>query len=201
MDIEIPAQKQGGSSDTVSTIVFKSDAEARHHFEKVKKRFLDINSWELFAGKEKAEFSLRNNTGELLLEKPEIGNHVKIKIPGLKNPTDDVFDWVIIEDIVEAKKPNCESVYIRVRPTSDPTKPEEKTAHFFDEKATSNFIIKREKNTVSAEVHGRNEEPNLEDLSAVEKVRNFLVAVGGMIAGSKFQWKSLTDGLIRNDEK
>lgn len=201
MDIKIPVQKQGGSSDTVSTIDFKSDAEARLHFEKVKKRFLDINSWELFAGKEKAEFSLRNNTGEILLEKPEIGNHVKIKIPGLKNPTGDGFDWVIIEDIVEAKEPNCESVYIRVRPTSDPTKPEKKTAHFFDEKATSNFIIKREKNTVSAEVHGRNEEPNLEDLSAVEKVRNFLVAVGGMIAGSKFQWKSLTDGLISNDEK
>ena len=50
---------------------------------------------------------------------------------------------------------------------------------------------------ISAEVHGRNEEPNTENLSLLEKARNFLVAVGGMVAGSKFQWKSLTEGLIK----
>ena len=102
-----------------------------------------------------------------------------------------------IEEIKEEKNLNFESVYIRVRPSSDPTKPEEKVAHFFDEKATSNFLIRRVGEEIFAEVHGRNEEPNTENLNLLEKARNLLVAIGGMIAGSKFQWKSLTEGLIK----
>lgn len=196
MDEKIPEQHTGASSDTVSKKSFETTEEAVQFFEIVKKRFLDVNSWELFAGKEKAEFSLRNSNGELLLTKPAVGNYFKIKIPGLHNSTGDGYDWVKIEALEKEQKDGCESLYIRVRPTSDPTKPDNKTAHFFCDKATSNFLIKREGATVFAEVHGRNEEPNTEDLSALEKVRNFLVAVGGMIAGSKFQWKALTDGLL-----
>ena len=106
-------------------------------------------------------------------------------------------DLLKIEEIKEEKNLNFESVYIRVRPSSDPTKPEEKVAHFFDEKATSNFLIRRVDEEIFAEVHGRNEEPNTENLNLLEKARNLLVAIGGMIAGSKFQWKSLTEGLIK----
>lgn len=199
MEENIPQQYTGAKSDTVSEIKLNTETEAVAHFETVKKRFLDVNSWEFFAGEEKASFTLRDELGTLLLEKPKVGNYFKIQIPGLHNPTGEGFDWVKIEEIKEEKTENSESIYIRVRPTSDPTKPEDKTAHFFDEKATSNFLIKREGNKISAEVHGRNEEPNTDDLSALEKVRNFLVAVGGMIAGSKFQWKSLTEGLIKLD--
>lgn len=192
-------KKQEFRRNTVSEIVFNNETEAVAHFETVKKRFLDVNSWEFFAGQEKASFSLRDENGNLLLEKPREGNYFKILIPGLHNSTGDGFDWVKIEEICSEEKSDSECIYIRVRPTSDPTKPDEKTAHFFCEKATSNFLIKREGNKIAAEVHGRNEEPNTEDLSALEKVRNFLVAVGGMVAGSKFQWKSLTEGLIKND--
>lgn len=199
MKPKIPNQYTGVKSDTVSEILFNNDADAKIHFETVKKRFLDVNSWELFAGEEKASFSVRDENGDLLLEEPKTGNYFRIKIPGLHNSTGDGFDWVIIENIDEQKSDKEECVYIRVRPTSDPTKPDEKTAHFFDPKATSNFIIQREGNKISAEVHGRNEEPNTEDLSFLEKVRNLLVATGGVIAGSKFQWKSLTEGLIKND--
>ena len=201
MENLLPLQKTGAKSDTASAISLENPEEAKLHFLKVKKRFLDINSWELFAGVEKAEFSLRDQTGNLLLEYPEVGNFIKIKLPGLHNPNGDGFDWVKIEKIEQKSDSDEDSIYICVRPTYNPTKPCEKTAHFFDEKATSNFIIKREKNTVSAEVHGRNEETNFENLSALEKVRNFLVAFGGIIAGSKFQWKSLTEGLIKKDEK
>ena len=201
MENQIPKQQVGAKSDTVSEITLKNHEAAKQHFQIVKKRFLDVNSWELFAGEEKAEFSLRDEQGNLLLSEPKVGNYFKIKIPGLNNPTGDGFDWVKIEKLEQQDFADEESILIRVRPTSDPTKPEEKTAHFFCEKATSTFIIKRVSNIISAEVHGRNEEPNTEDLSAVEKVRNFLVAAGGIIAGSKFQWKSLTEGLIRIDQK
>lgn len=199
MEENIPQQYTGAKSDTVSEITLNTETEAVAHFETVKKRFLDVNSWEFFAGEEKASFTLRDELGNLLLEKPKVGNYFKIQIPGLHNPTGDGFDWVRIEEMKEEKDERGESIYIRVRPASDPTKPDHKTAHFFDETATSNFLIKRQGSKITAEVHGRNEEPNTEDLSVLEKVRNFLVAVGGMIAGSKFQWKSLTEGLIKLD--
>lgn len=198
MEEKIPNQYTGAKSDTVSEIILNAESEAINHFETVKKRFLDVNSWEFFAGEEKASFTLRDEQGNLLLDPPQLGNYFKIQIPGLHNPTADGFDWVKIEELKQEKTENSECIYIRVRPTSDPTKPDSKTAHFFCNKATSNFLIKREGNKITAEVHGRNEEPNTKDFSAAEKVRNFLVAVGGMIAGSKFQWKSLTEGLIKN---
>lgn len=197
MKEKIPPQKTGAKSDTISEIELDSVQLATEHFDKVKRRFLDVNSWELFAGTEKAEFSLRDATGELSLDHPKTGDYFRIKIPGLHNPTGDGYDWVQVEKFEEEHSDNSECVYIRVRPTSDPTKPDETTAHFFDPKATSNFLIKREGNKISAEVHGRNEVPNTEDLSVLEKIRNSLVAVGGIIGGSKFQWKSLTEGLIK----
>lgn len=197
MEEKIPQQKIGAQSNTISEITLNTEDEAINHFETVKKRFLDVNSWEFFAGEEKASFSLRNGEGELLLENPKIGNYFRIQIPGLNNLTGNGFDWVKIEELQEEKSENSECIYIRVRPTKDPTSTDNKTAHFFDDKATSNFMIKREGNKITAEVYGRNEKPNTEDLSTLEKVRNFLVAVGGMIAGSKFQWKSLTEGLIK----
>ena len=197
MKEKIPPQKTGAKSDTLAEIELDSVQEAQNHFDVVKRRFLNINCWELFAGTEKAEFSLRDHNGELSLDPPKVGDYFRIKIPGLHNPTGDGYDWVQVEKFEQEQSEDSECLYIRVRPTSDPTKPDDTTAHFFDSKATSNFLIKREGKKISAEVHGRNEVPNTEDLSVLEKIRNSLVAVGGIIGGSKFQWKSLTEGLIK----
>ena len=200
MHEKIPPQKTGAKSDTLAEIELDSVQEAQNHFDVVKRRFLNINCWELFAGTEKAEFSLRDHNGELSLDPPKVGDYFRIKIPGLHNPTGDGYDWVQVEKFEQEQSEDSECLYIRVRPTSDPTKPDDTTAHFFDSKATSNFLIKREGKKISAEVHGRNEVPNTEDLSVLEKIRNSLVAVGGIIGGSKFQWKSLTEGLIKYEE-
>ncbi len=200
MKNKIPEQYSGAKSDTVSKIELESEEMAVNHFETVKKRFLDVNSWEMFAGEEKASFSLRDKNGDLLLRNPQVGDYFRIKIPGLHNVDGDGFDWVNIEKFEEENKPHQSCIYIRVRPSANPTQESDKTNHFFCDKATSNFMIRRENNTVFAEVHGRNEEPNTENVSALEKVRNLLVAVGGIIAGSKFQWKSLTEGLIKKNE-
>lgn len=197
MHEKIPPQKTGAKSDTLAEIELDSVQEAQNHFDVVKRRFLDVNCWELFAGTEKAQFSLRDHNGELSLDPPKVGDYFRIKIPGLHNPTGDGYDWVQVEKFEQEQSKDSECLYIRVRPTSDPTKPDDTTAHFFDSKATSNFLIKREGKKISAEVHGRNEVPNTEDLSVLEKIRNSLVAVGGIIGGSKFQWKSLTEGLIK----
>ena len=200
MKNKMPAQEVGAESVAVSKISFDDIGLAKVHFEIVKKRFLDINSWELFAGKNKAKFTLRSEKGELILDHPKVGNYISIEVPLLPNKDEDHFDWVKIEVYEEEKKEDYEAVYIRVRPTSNPTNPTEEITHFLDSTATSNFFIRRNGTEISAEVYARNEVPNFEDKTLSEKIRNKAVAVGGMLFGSKLQWEGLTDGLIRREK-
>ena len=198
MKNKIPAQHIGAESKAISKINFDTDELAKVHFEIVKKRFLDINSWELFAGKNKAKFTLRNQKGELILNYPKVGNYISIEVPLLPNKDEDQFDWVKIEVCEQEEKIDYESFYIRVRPTSNPTNQSDEITHFLDVKATSNFLITRDGTEISAEVYARNEVPNFDDKSISEKIRNKVVAVGGMLFGSKLQWEGLTDGLIKD---
>lgn len=198
MKNKIPAQHIGAESKAISKINFDTDELAKVHFEIVKKRFFDINSWELFAGKNKAKFTLRNQNGELILNHPKVGNYVSIEVPLLPNKDEDQFDWVKIEVCEQEEKADYESFYIRVRPTSNPTNQSDEITHFLDVKATSNFLITRDGTEISAEVYARNEVPNFDDKSISEKIRNKVVAVGGMLFGSKLQWEGLTDGLIKD---
>ena len=200
MNEKIPPQKKGATTDVSSEIELPTEALAAEHFKTVKKRFFAMNSWELYAGTEKAEFSLRDQEGNILLENPKKGDYFCIKTPGLHNKTGDGYDWVQIEHLEEETGEHDECVYIRVRPCDNPTKPDENIAHFFDPEATSNFLIKRKGNRIIAEVHGRNETPNTQDLNLLEKVRNEIVALGGMLIASEFQWKALTDALVKYEE-
>lgn len=200
MKEKIPAQKKGATTDVSSEVELATEAIAIEHFKTVKKRFLAMNSWELYAGTEKAEFSLRDQEGNILLENPKIGDYFCIKTPGLHNKTGDGYDWVQIEHVEEEREAHYESAYIRVRPCPNPTKPDDNIAHFFDTVATSNFLIRREGNKIIAEVHGRNETPNTKDVGFLEKVRNEIVALGGMMIASEFQWKALTDAIVKYEE-
>ncbi len=200
MKNKIPTHKIGAESEAISKIILDNVELAKNHFEIVKKRFLDINSWEFFAGKNKAKFTLRNHKGELVLDPPQVGNYISIRVPLLPNKEEDHFDWVKIEVYEEEKKEDYEAIYIRLRPTSNPTNPTDEVTHFLDSTATSNFFIRRNGREISAEVYARNEVPNFEDKTLSEKIRNKAVALGGMLIGSKLQWEGLTDGLIR-DEK
>lgn len=200
MKNKIPIQEIGAESEAISKISFENEESARIHFETVKKRFLDINSWELFAGKNKAKFSLRDEKGELIFDHPKVGDYVSIKIPLLHNPDDDGFDWVRIEVCEEEREETYEAIYIRVRPTSNPKNESDEITHFLNPTATSNFLIKRNNKEISAEISARNEIPNSKDQSISEKVRNKIISVGGMLFGSKIQWEGLTDGLIRYEK-
>ncbi len=90
---------------------------------------------------------------------------------------------------------NYESYLISCRPSKDPAKPKGHIAHFYSRSATSNIMIAKEGNILKAGVHGRNEKPNF-NARFIDKIRNFMIAVGGMIGIAKIQWKMLTDGLL-----
>lgn len=199
MKNQIPPQIKGAESKAISTVDLETEQNAIDHFQLVKKRFQDVNSWEFFAGTEKAEFALHDSTGKLSLEKPEVGNYISIKIPLLHNSAEGGLDWVQVEVYEEEIKEHFEEIYMRLRPSSNPTLPSDKITHFLDSDSTSNFIIRRKNNTISAEVYARNEIPNTKDKTVLEKIRNKTVALGGMLFGSKIQWEGLTDGLIKGE--
>ena len=201
MENKIPAQKEGGFSDAISEIVLETVAEAAFHFQTVKKRFIDINSWEIFAGKEKASFTLCDEEGNSALNPPKIKYYIGIKLPALPNSAGDSFDWVLIECFENEEKSNFEQWYLRVRPSENPKNRNGKIAHFFTDVSTSNFIITRNGKTITAGVHGRNEIPNTDNFKLLEELRNTIVAKGASLLGSNIQWKAFTDGIIKKDEK
>lgn len=199
MDTKIPEQHEGGFSNTVSENKFETTQAAEQHFETVKKRFLDINHWKDTASFS-ANFSLFDASGAAVNRDPQIGDYMKIDIPGPENKTSEGDDWVKIEALDVEKSPGYESISMRARPAPSPLVSDGDTAHFYSNDATSNFAVKRRENLITAEVYGRNEKPNTEDLGVIEKIRNTVVALGGILFGSKFQWKSLTDGLVKDEE-
>ena len=192
----VPAQREGTAYDTISERIFPTEKLAKSHFQVVRKRLLAVNYWHKMAGEEKAIFELIDGRGEKIDRTPAIGDFIRIDIPGPMNYSGDGYDWVKIEEIFEDEELHEEFFSIRVRPSSNPEKHKTETAHFFDDSATSTFVIKRESNKISAEVHDRNEKPNLEDVSLIDKIRNTFVAFGGIFGASRIQWKSFTDSLL-----
>lgn len=100
-----------------------------------------------------------------------------------------------IEAIEEEE--NC--IGIRVRPATNPTNDRKDVAHFFDEETTSSFLVKREGKKVTVGVYGRNEKPNTNTETVVDKLRNAAIAAGAISGFSKLQWKSLVNGLVKKD--
>ena len=197
----IPTQNTGAESDTSEELTLNTFEDAIEHFKIVKNRLLDVSEWHSISGKASADFTLTDYQGNAVNRLAREGDFFKIKIPAPQNETGDGYDWVQIQNIEElSTSENFELAAIKVRPASNPTNSEPETAHFFNDEASSTFLVKRDFKTISAEVHGRNEKPNT-DASLSDSIRNVFVALGAMLGFSKGQWKSLVQGLIKTEEK
>lgn len=190
----IPEQNEGIETNTESEIELNNEDEARSFFELAKERLFSVNNWHHYAGTGTADFQLTDEKGNPVDRLPQKGDHFKIDIPGPGTITGEGNDWVQIEEITEDE--NC--IGIRVRPATNPTNERKDVAHFFDETATSSFIVKREKNKVIAGVYGRNEKPNTNTETVVDKIRNATIATGAISGFSKLQWKNLVNGLVKD---
>ncbi|WP_132053539.1 hypothetical protein [Pseudocnuella soli] len=188
----IPQHHSGVQTDTVSSQEFDTEAAAQQFYTQVQVRLLQVWRWQEWAGAGSASFALTDSAGAEVEREPQPGDYFKIDIPGPGPQTGDGYDWVRVEAV--EKEDDC--TIIRVRPASSPLNEHADVAHFFSDEATSNFIVRRVGNTVSAEVHGRNEKPNFGAEKIVEKARNTAVATGAVTAFSKLQWKSLVNGLV-----
>jgi hypothetical protein len=193
----VPPQEVGKKTDITAHVEATDREEAHRVFAEAKKRLLDINHWANISSGISASFVLTDCRGIIKKCSPEVGDYFRIDIPGPGTAAGDGFDWVRIEMIEE--EPDClgpkEFVVMRVRPAPQPEN-KKPTAHFFEQDATSSFIVKREGRRITAEVHGRNEKPNTENESLTDAIRNAVVSMGAQAGLSKIQWKKLVKGIL-----
>jgi hypothetical protein len=188
----IPENRQGTQTNTESEIELNKE-EVNKFYATVKDRLLDVNHWHDLAGAASAKFQLTDKTGTVVTRPAQPGDHFKIDIPGPGNITGEGHDWVQIESIEDKD----DHLGMRVRPATNPLNERNDVAHFFDENATSTFMVRKEGNKVIAGVYGRNEKPNTKTETLTDKVRNTAVAAGAVTIFSKLQWKALVNGLIQ----
>lgn len=194
----IPIHSKGKSLDIEQYLTDNSLEAALKTFERAKYRLLNPNIWNSLSGSFSANFQLFGSDNIALQRLAEIGDYCRIDIVGPGSTSGEGYDWVKISSIQEngVKEVN-ESVAIVLITTSHPTNDVKETAHFFDENASSTFIIKRKGSKVSASYHGRNEVPNVKQVPMVDKMRNLLVATGAEAGLSKFQWNALLEGFLQ----
>lgn len=190
----VPVQKSGGFHDTESTKQYK-DNETDAQFEILKKRFFSINKWKDYCGKASAEFKHFSESGQPVDRMPQRGDFIRIGIPGPGSQEADGYDWVEIANIAHREINHFESYIISCRPSKDPNQPKGQIAHFYSRSATSNIMIAKEGNILKVGVYARNEKPNF-NAGFFDKVRNLMIAAGGMLGISKIQWKLLAEGLL-----
>ena len=196
----IPEQQSGIETNTETSVAFNSPEEAKTFYQKVKHRLLHVNDWHRFAGTLTADFQLTDKEGKEVNRAVEKDDYFKIDVPGPGPVSGDGFDWVQVEAIEEKEEEDKQSIALRVRPATNPNNKEKDIAHFFSVEATSCFMAKRENDTVTAAVYGRNEKPNTDTETIVDKARNTAIATGAITGFAKLQWKSLVNGLVRKED-
>jgi hypothetical protein len=199
-DVErvVPPQYEGARKDIEQVGVSEDPNDALRLFATARKRLLDINGWDQLCGKLTSTFRLTDENGKPLSRTAQKGDYFKIDLPGPGTMEGQGYDWVCIESIEDFSDPNGtkESIVITVRPAPSPERKGENVAHFFDQRATSSFVVSREGTKVKAAVYGRNELPNTSTTQPVDKVRNAVAAVSAILGFSDIQWKNLVKGLL-----
>ncbi len=195
-NIPLPKQQVGAEKNIETIEQLNSPEEAKKLFDIAKKRLLNVNQWDKICGKLSAIFKLTDEKGNEIEGEPKVGNYFKIDIPGPGTASGKGYDWVRVEAVEETKKEGSETILIRVRPADNPATNDSNVAHFFSDKATSNFVVSREENIVTAAVYGRNEVPNTSTDKPLDKTRNIVIGTTAVAGFSNPQWKSLTNGVL-----
>lgn len=189
----VPKQFKGSFHDTESYKDVENSNNVDLKFGILKQRLLSVNQWRDYCGESTTDFKLCDSSGRLVERLPQIGDYIRIDIPGPGGSEDRSFNWVQIISI-DLANPNM--VIIQCRPSKNPVNDyHSKIAHFYSNVATSTFIISKNNNVLKAGIYGRNEYPNLKS-GFFNCLRNIVIAIGGMLGFSKIQWKCLANGLV-----
>lgn len=196
----IPSQYEGKQLDLNAGRDFDTDNAAKQFYQVVKRRLLRAFEWYDIAEIPAATFSLSDENGEEILREMRVGDLIRIDIPGPGSPKGDGYDWVRVDKIDEDHEEHGDLFSITLRPTSNPREADEEVAHFFTKLATSTLLVRRAGRHVEVEYHGRNELINDQSESISDKLRNAVVGLGAKMGFSFSQWKSLIEGMIKDNK-
>lgn len=196
----VPEGIKGKQNELSHEKTHDSEEAAHKTFERATKRLLNPDVWHEMEGALSPVVTLTDADGNELQRLAEVNDHYRIKLPALGNPEGDGYDWVKVEAIKEVHEINDgEAVFgLRLRAAANP-KSDGDTAHFFEEAATSNFIVHLQGKTVTAYYFGRNEVANAATGSVGDNIRNAVVAVAAFIGMSEVQWKRLLTALLEEE--
>lgn len=198
----VPANIKGKNTDLQHSVTLPTREEAVKCFNRAHKRLLNPPLWHELCGVLSASFMLIAEDGYDPHRLAEVDDYFRIDTPGPGNIAGNGYDWVRVEAIEDETNAEGEeeSFAIRVRASQNPdNKKTTDTAHFFEQSATSSFVITRAGNEVTAFYHGRNELPNTHTDKTTDNVRNALVAFGGFAGLSEAQWYALIKGLLQEE--
>ena len=191
----VPDNTIGKAVDINHTIKLNKE-EAKSTYNLARARLMNPDCWRNLAGVGTAEFELISANEDF--KQVQENDYLRINIPGPGSIVGDGYDWVKVEKIEENNFSETDrSIGLKLRASSNPNNDKTDTAHFFKKEATSTFIIKQEDNVVTASYYGRNEVPNVENVSMLDKVRNTVVATGAAIGLSELQWNALIKGFLQ----
>lgn len=194
----IPEQISGSFHDSESRKLFDDSQSVNMAFNTLKDRFLNINQWKKFCDEKAADFKLFDSNGNHILRAPRETDLIRIDIPGPGNPESQGHEWVKIihltdEYLLEGETESCTMVCV---PTTIPGQDDNQhIAHFYSKDSSSSFRISKGAKFVKIGIYGRNETPNT-DANLIGKIRNQLIALGGMFGMSKIQWKVFADEIL-----
>ena len=192
----IPGQYSGEKVEAEAFIELKDKTVALIFYDKVKKRLLNVNNWHHVAGMISAKFHVTNHNGKEVNRNVQKGDYLKIDIPGPGSKEGGGYDWVMVEELKEVDENEIQSMGFRVRPVANPSGDKEHIAHFYDESATSSFIIIRKEKKVIAYIVDNNLKPNDDSHSITDKIRHTAVGMSAIGSFSKIQWQNLANGLV-----
>ncbi|OQP64602.1 hypothetical protein [Niastella populi] len=193
----VPDQRTGQSSFTYSGLNCRNSNHANECFTIASARLRNVNRWNEYAGKSTATFQLFDETGNTVNRPVQKADYLRINIPGPDNPDGDGADWVQVQQVGEKLAEERQLVFITVRAASNPLVKDTTTTHFFDQPATSTFVVYRKQLTIVAIVFGRNEHSNPQSSNLIARIRNWFVYLGAQLGLANLQWKALTLGLLK----
>jgi len=190
----VPQHFKGSFHDTESTVEIEKREEIEAKYNVLKQRLFSVNNWRRYCPESTTDFKLHDASGIIVERLPQIGDYIRIDIPGPGGSEGRSFDWV---QIIMIDADFSDRVMIQCRPSTDPAKKNShKIAHFYSHASTSTFIVSKQGNILKAGIYGRNEYPNLKS-GFFNSLRNVFIAMGGMLGFSKIQWKCLVKGLVK----
>lgn len=192
----VPQQISGKSSFTHSHTRCRNNNHAKECYRVAAERLQQVNRWHEYAGKPTASFQLFDEAGNAVNRPVQKADYLSINIPGPDNPDGDGADWVQVQEVGERSSEEQQLTFITVRSAANPLVRESHPSHFFDQPATSTFVIFRRQLTITAAVFGRNEHSNLRSANWFTRIRNWFVYIGAQLGLARLQWKALTHGLL-----